>query len=110
VLSRTSHAGRLKGNCFLSSGLDADSANEDDQQPGKNTPLGLERLKRKRSAAWFDGRNCSLEASTASLIYWRNTVQNGSFRESPFFSKLAIAGSSRRGYLRRPRPKSASPL
>ena len=35
----------------------------------------------RRSAAWFDGQNCSLEASIGSLIYERNTVQNGSFHE-----------------------------
>jgi hypothetical protein len=38
-------------------------------------------LKREDRAAWFDGQNCSLEASIGSLIYEPNTVQNGSFYE-----------------------------
>jgi hypothetical protein len=35
----------------------------------------------RRSVAWFDGQNCSLEASIGSPIYEPNTVQNGSFHE-----------------------------
>jgi hypothetical protein len=56
-------------------------ADEHDRQRDYTLRLGEACLKREDRAAWFDGQNCSLDASIGSLIYEPNTVQNGSFYE-----------------------------
>ena len=58
-----------------------------------DSPLvsGRARLKREDRATWFDGQNFSLEASIGSLIYERNTVQNGSFHEQTCKERVDIS-------------------
>jgi hypothetical protein len=56
-------------------------------RPRKGRPSGL-------------AGNCSLETSTGSLIYFGNTVQNGSFHEAPDIISPRNAGRGRR----RPEP------
>jgi hypothetical protein len=58
-------------------------AAEHDRQRYYTLSLGEGLPQERRSAAWFDGQDCSLEASIGSLIYEPNTVQNGSCREPP---------------------------
>jgi hypothetical protein len=71
-------------------------ADEDDRQRRKNTLPGAGPPQERRSAAWFDAQNCSLEASIGSLIYERNTVQSSSCCE--LSNKRALqAGSPKNG-------------
>jgi hypothetical protein len=89
VVSRTSHAGRPVANWlpFERPGLQIVLM----KMIGRQEHAAWSGLpQEKRSAAWFDGRNCSLEAPTDSLIYERNTVQNGSFVNMHNFAALTL--------------------
>jgi hypothetical protein len=46
--------------------------------PSHRTVSKDQKNQKRRSAAWFDAKNCSRGSSIASLIYERDTVQNGS--------------------------------
>jgi hypothetical protein len=65
--------------------------NKDDPQRGLNAMPSAGWLQERGSAAWFDGQYCSPEAFIGSLIYRRNTVQNGSL--SHFCSALELSNS-----------------